>query len=59
VLHLVGILFPHNIEDARSKPHQSDSINSRKTDELGKFLEETLKHYEAWENIKKNISFSG
>jgi hypothetical protein len=21
-LHLVGILFPHNIDDARSKPHQ-------------------------------------
>jgi hypothetical protein len=22
LLHLVGILFPHNIDDARSKPHQ-------------------------------------
>jgi hypothetical protein len=23
MLHLVGILFPHNIDDARSKPHQT------------------------------------
>jgi hypothetical protein len=23
LLHLVGILFPHIIEDARSKPHQN------------------------------------
>jgi hypothetical protein len=23
LLHLVGILFPHNIDDARSKPHQT------------------------------------
>ena len=26
LLHLVGILFPHIIDDARSKPHQMHSI---------------------------------
>jgi hypothetical protein len=24
LLHLVGILFPHIIDDARSKPHQNN-----------------------------------
>ena len=27
LLHLVGILFPHIIDDARSKPHQSCGID--------------------------------
>jgi hypothetical protein len=30
LLHLVGILFPHNIDDARSKPHQMHSIDNNK-----------------------------
>jgi hypothetical protein len=32
-LHLVGILFPYNIDDARSKPHQIfkcfDTVDAR------------------------------
>jgi hypothetical protein len=28
-LHLVGILFPHNIDDARSKPHQINSTSNK------------------------------
>jgi hypothetical protein len=27
LLHLVGILFPHNIDDARSKPHERNQVN--------------------------------
>jgi hypothetical protein len=29
LLHLVGILFPHNIDDARSKPHQIVYMSSK------------------------------
>jgi hypothetical protein len=32
-LHLVGILFPHIIDDARSKPHQIDIIITHNGDD--------------------------